>query len=564
MEEVLAVFLGKISSMKHVAYAFFLLVVLSFQSCMKGESVDLVIHNARVHTMNENNDVFEAIAIKDGKIVEVGPERQILNKYSADEYIDAELKDVYPGLTDGHGHLLAYARQQLSVDLVGCKSFDELLLRIKKYQGKHKRSFIVGRGWDQSLWENQELPTNEQLNTIFPNIPIALMRIDGHAMLVNDKLLKRSQIAEKVKANPEKFIGGEVLLDSLGKPTGMIIDNAMNPIFAMMPEFPQKELDVAIKDIQNELFSYGITGVHDAGLSSKDRKIIEKWVNKRVLKLNIYGMLLPDPENIAFAKKKGIYENKNLLIRSFKVYGDGAVGSRGAFMKEEYADQHGHFGHLTTPVSEMQRIADLCEQVGYQMNTHAIGDSTNRILFEMYAKVYGRNNDYRWRIEHAQHIDPADFDLFEASHAYASVQPTHATTDQRWAVTRLGEKRMVGSYAYKTLMERCGILIIGTDFPVEYTDPFRTIHSATNRKTEDNYPADGFLANEAISLEDCLKGMTIWAAMGAFQENKLGTLEKGKDATLVIFEEAIVAHATFKNNFANSVFIAGEKVYSVE
>ncbi len=550
--------------MKFLVTTILLLSFYGLQSCMKGESADLVIHNARVHTMNENMDVFDAIAIKDGKIIEVGPERQILNKYSADEYIDAELKDVYPGLTDGHGHLLPYARQQLSVDLVGCKSYDEMVLRIKKYQGKHKRAFIIGRGWDQSLWEEEELPTNEQLNSVFPNLPIALVRIDGHAMLVNDKLLKLSNITEKVNANPEKFVGGEVVKDSTGKATGLIIDNAMNPIFALMPEFPQNELNQAIKDIQTELFSYGITGVHDAGLSSKDRKTIEKWVNQRVLKLNIYGMLLPDPENIAFATQHGVYENKNLLIRSFKVYGDGAVGSRGAFMKEEYADQHGHFGHLTTPVSEIQRIADLCEKVGYQMNTHAIGDSTNRILFEMYAKVYGRNNDYRWRIEHAQHIDPADFDLFEASHAFASVQPTHATTDQRWAVTRLGEKRMVGSYAYKTLMERCGILIIGTDFPVEYTDPFRTIHSATNRKTEDNYPADGFLASEAITLEECLKGMTIWAALGAFQENKLGTLEKGKDATLVIFEEAIVAQGTFKNNFANTVYIAGEKVYSVD
>lgn len=551
--------------MKIALSSLLLLSLIAFQSCMKGESVDLVIHNARVHTMNEANDVFDAIAIKDGKIVEVGPERQILNKYSADEYIDAGLKDIYPGLTDGHGHLLSYARMQLGVNLFGCKSYDEMIIRIKKYQAKHNRKFIIGNGWDQSLWEDgNELPTNEKLNTIFPNIPIALTRIDGHAMLVNDKLLQKSNVIEIVKANPEKYTGGDFLYNEEGRPTGMIIDNAMTPIMRMMPEYPQKELTRTMKGIQAELFSYGITGVHDAGLTSKDRKTIEKWVNQRVLKLNIYGMLLPDEGNIAFAEKNRIYENKNLYIRSFKILGDGAVGSRGAFMKEEYSDRHGHFGHLTTSISEMERIAELCERIGYQMNTHAIGDSTNRIILEMYAQAYGRNNDYRWRIEHAQHIDPKDFDLLSASGAYASVQPTHATTDQRWAVERLGEKRMHGSYAYKTILEKCGILVIGTDFPVEYTDPFRTIHSATNRKTVDNYPMNGFLPEEAITLEECLKGMTIWAAMGAFQENKLGTLEKGKDATLVIFKDAIVAQYSFKNNFANTVFVMGEKVYSVE
>lgn len=542
-----------------------ILIALLFQSCMKGESVDLVIHNARIHTMNESDDIFEAVAIKDGKIVELGAERQILNKYSAEEYIDAGLKEVYPGLTDGHGHLLSYARMQLGVNLFGCESYQEMIIRIKKYQAKHKRKFIIGAGWDQSLWdEDGDLPTKEILDSVFPNTPVALVRIDGHSMLVNDTLLKLSNVIETVNAAPEKYLGGHFIYHEDGTPTGMIVDNAMKPIYDMMPEYPKKELTKTIKGIQNELFSYGVTGVHDAGLSSHDRKIIEKWVDDRTLKLNIYGMLLPDEENMAFAKKNGIYENKNLYIRSFKVYGDGAVGSRGAFMKEEYSDRHGHFGHLTTPVDEIKRIADFCERIGYQMNTHAIGDSTNRILFDIYADAYQRNPDFRWRIEHAQHIDPSDFDLLESCGAMASVQPTHATTDQRWAVARLGEERMHGSYAYKTILERCGLLVIGTDFPVEYTDPFRTIHSATNRKTTENYPIEGFLPEEAITLEECLKGMTIWAALGSFQENKLGTIEKGKDATLVIFNEAIVQRPTFKNNFANTVFIAGEKVYTVE
>ncbi|MFK7784051.1 MAG: amidohydrolase [Crocinitomicaceae bacterium] len=551
--------------MKYLFSSLLLILFFSFQSCMKGESVDLVIHNAQVHTMNSDGDIFDAIAIKDGKIVEVGPERQILNRYSADEYIDAGLKDIYPGLTDGHGHLLSYARMQLGVNLFGCESYQEMIVRIKKYQARHNRTFIIGAGWDQSLWdEDSELPTKEMLDSVFPDVPVALIRIDGHSMLANDTLLKSSKVIEIVNAAPEKYAGGHFLYNEDGTPTGMIIDNAMKPIYDLIPAYPKEELNKTIKGIQAELFSYGVTGVHDAGLSAKDRKIIENWVNDRTLKLNIYGMLLPDEENMAFAEKNGIYENKNLYIRSFKVYGDGAVGSRGAFMKEEYSDRHGHFGHLTTPMNEIKRIADFCEKIGYQMNTHAIGDSTNRLILELCADAYTRNNDYRWRIEHAQHIDPNDFELFERSRAYASVQPTHATTDQRWAVSRLGEERMHGSYAYRTLLEKCGLLVIGTDFPVEYTDPFRTIHSATNRKTVENYPMEGFLPEEAITLEECLKGMTIWAAFGSFQETKLGTLEEGKDATLVIFNEAIVDRPTFKNNFANTVFIGGEKVYSVE
>lgn len=545
---------------------YFILLACYFilSSCMKGESVDFVIHNANVHVMDDNNTIYEAIAFKDGKIVEVGPERQILNRYSADEYIDAQKRDVYPGFTDAHGHIMSYAKQELSVNLVGCRSYEEMLVRIEKYQSKNNTKFIVGRGWDQSLWKDQSMPSNKKLSELFPNIPVCLFRIDGHALLANDYLIKKSNVVEKFKNDAELNQGGYLILDTTNVFTGIMVDNAMNPVLEMIPDFSENKLTEKILEIQSELYGYGITGVHEAGLENSELKLFEKLVNKGDLQLNIYGMLLPTKENIAFAKKNGIYTNKNLLIRSFKVYGDGALGSRGAFLKEAYSDHSGHHGYLTTSLNRMNEIAELCLSLGYQMNTHAIGDSTNRLLLELYQKTYKINPDHRWRIEHAQIVDPLDYHLFATAGAFPSVQPTHAVSDQRWVESRIGTKRMIGAYAYQSLLNQFGMIAIGTDFPVELTDPFLTIHAAVQRKNVENFPGLGFLPKEQITIEDCIKGMTIWAAFASFQEKQLGTLEKGKDATLVIFDRPVKSEANFSPNFAHTTFIKGKKVYSIE
>lgn len=543
-------------NMRSLFALFSLLFALS--ACYKGKSVDLIIHNAKVHTMVDNAEIAEAIAIKDGKIVEVGPERQILNKYSSDEEIDAEGKDVYPGFTDAHGHILSYAKQLLSADLVGTKSMDELLVRLEKYQSKNKRKFIVGRGWDQSLWGTTEFPTNEQLNKLFPTIPVCLIRIDGHALLANDACLKLANITADTQIN------GGIIHVKEDKCTGLLVDNAMNPVYALIPEFPKSEIMNAINEIQDELFQYGITGVHEAGIENKDIALFKEMIDKHDFDLNVYAMLMPSDENIAFARKNGIYTYKNLLIRSFKVMGDGALGSRGALLKQPYSDQHNHHGVLTTSIEDMKRIAGICEETGYQMNTHAIGDSTNKILLDLYERIFEVNKDHRWRIEHAQVIDPKDFELFSKYAVFPSVQPTHAVSDQRWAEQRLGRQRMIGAYAYKSLLNQFGMLAIGTDFPIELTDPFLTIHAAVQRTNVDNLPSGGFYPKEALTIEECIKGMTSWAAFASFQENELGTIEKGKDATLAIFENPVSSQVEFQPNFASYVFIKGKKVYSTE
>lgn len=534
----------------------FILLWLSFSSCYKGKDVDLVIHNAKINTMNNKNEIVEAMAVKDGKIVEIGPNQQILNKYNADKIIDAQGKEVFPGFTDAHGHILSYLKQKLSVDLVGSKSYQDMISRIEKYQTIKNRKIIVGRGWDQSLWGTKDLPTNELLNKAFPSTPICLYRIDGHAALVNEAMIKLAGITSSTKVD-----GGIIDLNE-NKLTGLLIDNSINLVNELIPEFPEKEKIEALEEIQEELFQYGITGVHEAGIEFKDISFFKKLIEKDILKLNIYAMLLPSKENIDFASKSGKYQYKNLSIRSFKVFGDGALGSRGACLKNPYDDHHGHFGILTTSLEEMKRIAYLCERIGYQMNTHAIGDSTNSILLKLYESAYSTNKDHRWRIEHAQVVDPNEINWFGKFGVFPSVQPTHAVSDQRWAKDRIGEKRMKGAYAYKSLLTSYGMLALGTDFPVELTNPFLTIHAAVNRKDKNNHPTNGFYKNEALSLEECLKGMTIWAAFASFDEGRLGSIEEGKEATFVIFEKPVDANKLYSENFAWKTFIRGINVYA--
>lgn len=540
------------SRLLYVAFA------LILTACYKGQSVDLIVHNAKIHTMNDNNEIFEAMAIRDGKIVEVGPDRQIQNKYATEEIIDAGGREIYPGFTDAHAHILGLAQQKLNVNLHEAKSLDEIMIRLEKHQAKKNKKFIIGSGWDQSLWSDKAMPTNEKLNQLFPSTPVALFRIDGHAVLVNDFLLKQLKINESTQ------IEGGIIDLKAGKCSGLLIDNAMSPVFEVLPSYSDTEMQEAVLEIQEELFQYGITGVHEAGIEFKDIAFFKKMIANNSLKIELYAMLFPTAENIQFARKNGKYKFKNLNIRSFKILGDGALGSRGACLKHAYSDRPGHFGVLTTPFVRMQEIAKICEETGYQMNVHAIGDSTNRLVIDLMEKMYEIKKDHRWRIEHAQILDPTDILRLSESGAFPSVQPTHAVSDQHWVADRIGNKRLLGAYAYQSILNQSGIFALGTDFPVESMNPFLTIHAAVQRKNKDNFPAEGFLTNEAISLMDCLKGMTIWAAFAAFEENRLGSLEPTKTANFVVLENPLKATSTFQENFAFMTFINGKKVYSAE
>ena len=545
---------------------------------MKGQKIDLIIHNAKIHTMDLSGSVHEAIAIRDGKVIEVGPERQILNKYRSDQTIDAQGKEMYPGFTDAHGHMLMYAKQLLGLDLRGVRSEQELIHRCEQYKAQHPNlKFVVGQGWDQTMWAGQDFPTNEKLNVLFPDIPVCLYRIDGHAALINDFLINKSKLRDKIPT----LNGGEVLMyksisegnlslprnlnlprdSNFGqkiilqtyRPSGLIIDNAINLVQPFIPNYSRSQYFKALLQVQEELFQYGITGVHEAGIDFEHIAWFESLIKTGKLKLNLYAMLMDSPQNRRFAQKNGPYRFKNMTIRSFKCFADGALGSRGALLKLPYHDHRESRGLLLTEVERMQDLARFCLQHGYQMNTHSIGDSANALILGLYSEVFKRKPDHRFRIEHAQVVDPIDFQKFAQFAVFPSVQPTHAISDADWAEERLGKARMKGAYAYRTLLNQFGMLAIGTDFPVEQTNPFLTIQAAVNRS-----------ANEALTLDEVIRGMTIYAAFASFAEKRLGTLEKGKDATFAIFENPVTSVQGQPQNYAWRTFIKGKCVFKLE
>lgn len=524
---------------------------------MKGKNADLVLHNGKIFTVDEQFSIHEAMAIKNGKIIEVGPERQILNKYSSEETIDLNGKEVFPGFTDAHGHLLSLMEQKLNLGLTDSKSFEEVLFKVEKYNS-NSRKFILGRGWDQSLWENTDFPSNEKLNLLFPNKPVLLIRVDGHAALANDFLLKKANFSENT------LIEGGKLIQKNGKLTGLVLDNAITELLKNIPTYSKIEKQKILLEIQEELFQYGITSVHEAGINYEDIDLFKSLIQQNNFKLGIYAMLYPTKKNINFAKKYKKYVYKNLKIQSFKIVGDGSLGSRGACLKENYLDEINSKGFLLTSISEIQKIAKIARLIDYQMNTHAIGDSTNKLLIDIISETYNYKKDHRWRIEHAQVIDEKDIESFGEFAIIPSVQPTHAVSDMRWAKNRIGEKRLKNAYAYQKLLQNSGLICFGTDFPVESTNPFLTIHAALNRKNIKNEPKFGFMPFNKISFNDCIKAMTIWPAFASFQENKTGSLEKGKDATFVVLEYPLNKSDLFHENFANQTFIKGKKVYSVE
>ncbi len=535
-----------------------LLLVCLNAACMKGIKVDLIVHNARIHTMDDEGSIVEAMAISDGKIVEVGPERQILNKYRSDRILDAQKKAIYPGFTDAHGHLFAYARQKLGVNLFGVNAWSAIMDSCIQHSKANPRSFLLGRGWDQSLWGNDIMPTNASLNAAFPDIPVALYRVDGHAVLVNDCLLKKAGISVKTDV-----AGGKIHSEN-GRCTGLLVDNAMELIKPMLPDYSKEEYERTLLEIQDELLSFGITGVHEAGITQKELSLLRSLNQKKQLKLDVYAMLTANPENLAFAQKKGVFQEGKLSVRSFKLYLDGALGSRGALLKRPYSDDASTTGILITRMDSLQYWMKQALSVGYQLNTHAIGDSANKLVLEAYKMAYDKLPDHRWRIEHAQVVDPADWHLFRDHVVFPSVQPSHAVSDQRWASARLGKDRLSGAYAYFSLYKTFGMLALGTDFPVEPVNPFNTLRSAVLRKDKNNYPNQGFLNQEALSLALALKGMTIWPQFAAFSECSRGMLQKGYEATFILLDKPMTDSEIPIDNYALKVFIQGKEAYGVD
>lgn len=539
--------------MKFLLYIFAMFMLLS---CAKKEPVDMIIHNGNIHVMNQSLDTVDALAIKNGRIVAIGSNINILKKYTSSQVIDAKQREIYPGLHDCHAHLLSLARQEMTVDLRGTRSYYELIARLEKYQTKAQRDIIIGRGWDHTLWGETEFPDNDRLNESYPTTPVALTRIDGHAMLINKAMMDYLGIT-----NHSKIKGG-VYLKKKGKLTGILLDNAVDEVNKKLPKPNKALLAKKFYEVQELLLAHGITTIHDAGLDDEARDFFIELANQKKLKINIYAMLFPTQGNIEFAKQHGHYVNGHLTIRSFKMIADGALGSRGACLIEPYSDDIHNHGLMVSSYEELLSNFEIAKQLNYQMNTHCIGDSANRVVLQLVDSLMRGVQDHRWRIEHAQVVHPDDVKYFRSSGLIPSVQPTHATSDQRWAEIRLGRQRMLSeAYLYKSLLDTRGMILFGTDFPIENYDPFLTIFAATARKNSDNEPAEGFMPKESISLEKTMLAMTAWAAYGCFTEKESGTLEVGKTATFVILNYPLANFKEFHKNSSWMTFIDGQIVF---
>ena len=509
-----------------------LLVLLSGCELMK-EKVDLVIVNAKVYTVDDSFSEAQAFAVQDGKFIAVGTTEEIRDIYTSDQLIDADGRAITPGLIDAHCHFYGLGLTQQIVDLVGTTSFEEVLERVRAFHTANPKSFVRGRGWDQNDWEVKEFPTKVQLDTIFPDIPVALERVDGHAYLVNQKALDMAGIDWSTKVE-----GGEIVKkweNGYSGITGILVDNPMALIDSVMPSPTLEDKIKALKDAERISLNHGLTTVNDAGLDRSTIELIDSLQQAGELSIRIYAMVSNNKEDVDYFINKGPIKTDRLNVRSIKVYGDGALGSRGAALKEQYSDLPEHFGAMITPVADIEALAQKLANSEYQMNTHAIGDSANIAVLRAYKNVLKGKSDRRWKIEHAQVLTESDFDYFEDG-IIPSVQPTHATSDMYWAEDRLGD-RVKGAYAYKTLLNKAGTIALGTDFPVEDVSPFLTFYAAVARQDTSGYPKGGFQMEEALSREETLKGMTIWAAYSNFEEDEKGSIEPGKVADFVIYDK---------------------------
>lgn len=535
-----------------------ILVLTFLLACHKKEKADLLVYNATIYLVDSSFSTAEAMAIKDGRIIETGKTADLQNKFDATEKIDAGGKFIYPGFIDAHAHFFGYGLGLQTVNLVGTENWDDILHRLAGFtKTMETGQWIIGRGWDQNDWPVKEFPTNEKLNQLYPDRPVFLRRVDGHAAIVNQKAL---DIAG-VKAG-YTLEGGEVEVKN-GKLTGILVDNAVALVASKIPAPTEAQIKGALTDAERNCFAVGLTTVDDCGLDYNTILFIDSIQKKGDLKMRVYAMLSDSRPNYDFIFQHGKIKTDHLNVRAFKVYADGALGSRGACLLQPYADKPGWTGFLLSSQQHFDSVAHILSQRGYQMCTHAIGDSGNRTMLMIYAKYLKGKNDLRWRIEHAQVINENDFKLFGENNIIPSVQPTHATSDMYWAADRLGSERVKGAYAYRQLLQQNGWIPLGTDFPVEDISPFKTFYAAVIRKDAKGWPADGYQKENALTRVEALRGMTIWAARANFEENEKGSLENGKFADFVILDNDLMKAGEKELLHINvlKTFSAGKKVY---
>lgn len=526
-------------------------------ACGGAQQADLIVYNATVYTVDPAFSKAEAFAVRDGRFIAVGSSDEIRAAYDADEAIDAQGQPVYPGFYDAHSHFFGYAQTYGQADLGGATSFEEIIDRLKAFRAEHPDTeWLLGRGWDQNLWEDKSFPTRERLDEEFPGVPVSLMRVDGHAVLASGKALELAGIT-----GPMDIEGG--LVDTrAGRPTGILVDNAKDLVENIVVRPDAAQLTRFLQQAEEACLAVGLTTVSDAGLARPALNLLDCLYTTEQLRIRNHAMVSLSPENLDHYLKEGPYVSDRFTIRSFKIWADGALGSRGACLLHAYADAATTGFLLFSPQTIDSAIARIVES-DFQVATHAIGDSTNRLLLDIYGKYLKGENDRRWRIEHAQIVSPTDFVKFGTYDVIPSIQPTHATSDMYWAEDRLGPERIKHAYAYRQLLDETGILANGSDFPVEHINPLYGFHAAVARVDKDEYPEGGFQPENAISREDALRAMTIWAAYTVFEEDERGSIEVGKKADFVRLAKDIM---TIPNNELRDVdvlqtAINGETLY---
>lgn len=527
---------------------------------------DLIVHNGRIYTVDENRPFVDAMVVKDGRVVFVGPDRMAMNyKGPSTKVVDLDGRTVIPGMIDSHGHLSGLGQTLETVNLVGTKSYEEIVEKVAARAAQLPAgTWVLGRGWDQNDWADTRFPTHEALSKAVPNHPVYLGRVDGHAALVNAAAMK---LADVTAANQDTR-GGKLERNADGTPTGVLIDDAMSLVSRVIPQRDAAQFRRATAAAIREVNRYGLTSVHDAGVSRQEVAAYEEMAKSGTYTLRHYIMVQPDTASLSYFFKRGpqsgLYDGK-LWIRAIKAYADGALGSRGAALLEPYSDAPNSTGLVRVSPQRLGEVAVSALKNGFQLNTHAIGDRGNRMVLDAYEKALAAvpAGDHRFRIEHAQILHSDDVPRFAQLGVIPAMQSSHQTSDMYWAGNRLGPTRLLGAYAWRSLLNTGVIVANGSDFPVEMVDPLISFHAAFTRQDAKNWPVGGWYPQEAMTREEALKSMTIWAAYAGHMEKEVGSLAPGKLADFVILDQDImrVAPELVLQTKVLSTWLGGRAVY---
>lgn len=529
-------------------------------------SADLIVTNARIYTVDDGHPLASALAVRDGLVAYVGSEREVLTLRGPNtRMIDAHGNTVLPGIVDAHAHLLNLGFSLGNVNLADTRSYDEVIRRVTdRLPSVPAGKWIQGRGWDQNKWGDTRFPTHDALTRATPNNPVALTRIDGHAILANAAAMK----AAGVTAATKDPAGGRLERTASGEPTGVFVDNAMSLINRVVPAPTKEDIRQATLAAIKESQRYGLIGIHDAGESREVIDVFEEMAKGGEFGLRGYIMVSDDSAALAhyFARgpQSALYDG-HIWIRAVKLYADGALGSRGAALLDPYADDPGNFGLLRTPPEHMKDVAIRGLKAGFQICTHAIGDRGNRVTLDVYEAALNAvpTADHRFRIEHAQILNFADIPRFAKLGVIPAMQAVHQSSDMTWAPTRLGYARSFGAYAWRSLLNTGVIIPNGSDFPVERVNPLYSFHAAVSRTDDNDWPPGGWFPAEKMTREEALKSITIWPAYAAFQEKSMGSLTPGKYADFVILDQDIMRipeQLILKTNVL-ATYIGGKAVY---